>query len=133
MDRIFSCQSPPLMRLQNFFELLYSDQKAKAEKYGHVCGCPFSSVGSELAGVDQRIRGLCDQMMGVATKYRESAISDAMREGSVTVTDAAASARHLNSLILGVLLEARVKNSLDEVAQLTNQVFQFLGAKMMAA
>ena len=47
LDRIFSSQVAPLERLHHWCQFVYESQKEKAGKYGHVCGCPFASVGSE--------------------------------------------------------------------------------------
>ena len=48
MDHIFSPQVPPLERIQSFCRMIYADQQQKAEKYGHVCGCPYASVGAKV-------------------------------------------------------------------------------------
>src|SRR5580692_4631714 len=48
-------------------------------------------------------------LMNASRKYVESAIADAIREGSVTVKDPVAASLTMNSLLLGMMLEARVK------------------------
>ena len=133
MDRIFSPQVPPLQRIQNLCRVIYADQQEKAEKYGHVCGCPYASVGSEIATVDEKIRAKSEQLMNSKRKYFESAISDAIREGSVTVKDPATAARTLESLLIGMLVEARVNNDLKVLDVLESTVMDFLGAKTVAA
>jgi TetR/AcrR family transcriptional repressor of nem operon len=129
MDRIFSPQVPPLERLQNFCRLAYAIQKEKAEEYGHVCGCPYASVGSEVATLDEKIRVKSQQLMNSSMKYVESAIADAIREGSVTVKDPVAAARTVQSLLLGKLLEARVQNDLKVLENLESTIMDFIGAK----
>src|SRR5208282_3265975 len=84
MDGIFSAQVPPLERIQSLCRLIYADQQEKAEKYGHVCGCPFGSVGSEIATLDEKIRVRSEHLMNSGRKYIETAIADAIRDGSVT-------------------------------------------------
>jgi TetR/AcrR family transcriptional regulator, transcriptional repressor for nem operon len=133
MDGIFSPEVPPLQRIQNLCRVIYADQQEKAEKYGHVCGCPFASVGSEVATVDEKIRAKSEQLMSKKRKYFESAISDAIREGSVTVKDPATAARTLESLLIGMLVEARVQNDLKVLDVLESTVMDFLGAKAVAA
>src|SRR5580698_7236458 len=108
MDHIFSPQIPPLERIQSFCRMIYADQQQKAEKYGHVCGCPYASVGSERATLDEKIRAASEHLMNAGRKYVESAIADAIREGSVTVKDPVVAAQRLNMLIVGMLVEARV-------------------------
>lgn len=133
MDHIFSSQVPPLERLQGMCKLIYDIQKQKAEKYGHVCGCPYASVGSEIATLDEKVRAKSEQLMNASIKYVETAIADAIREGSVTVKDPVLAALTLNSLILGMLLEARVKNDLKVLESLETTVMDFLGAKVVGA
>jgi len=133
MDRVFSPQVPALERIQNWCQLIYADQKAKAEKYGHVCGCPYASVGSEIATLDEKIRAKSEQLMNSGRKYVESAIGDAIREGSVTVRDPVAASLTLLSLLCGMLVEARVKNDLKILDVLESTVMNFLGAKTVAA
>ncbi len=133
MDRIFSPQVPPLDRIHNWCQYIYEGQKQKAEKYGHVCGCPFASVGSEIATLDEKIRTASEHLMNSSRKYVESAIADAIREGSVTVKDPVAASMTLQSLLCGMLVEARVKNDLKVLDVLESTVMDFLGAKAVAA
>ncbi len=133
MDRMFSPSVPPLERIQNWLRTMYEIQKEKAEKYGHVCGCPFASVGSEIATQDEKIRGRLEALMNGCKKYVESAIADAIREGSVTVKDPVAAANSMNTLLLGMLLEARVQNDLKVLDGAETTVLDFLGAKAVAA
>ena len=133
MDQIFSPTVPPLERIQNWLSKMYDVQKEKAEKYGHVCGCPFASVGSEIATQDEKIRSRVEGLMNGCLKYVESAIADAIREGSVTVKDPVSAAQSMNSLLLGILLEARVKNDLSVLEGTETVVLDFLGAKAVAA
>jgi TetR/AcrR family transcriptional regulator, transcriptional repressor for nem operon len=131
MDRIFSPQVPPLERLQGLCRYIHAVQKEKAEKYGHVCGCPYASVGSEVATLDEKIRATSERLMNSSGKYIESAVADAIREGSVTVKDPAAASQTLGSLILGMLVEARVQNDLKVMDGLESTVMAFLGAQVV--
>jgi TetR/AcrR family transcriptional regulator, transcriptional repressor for nem operon len=133
MDRIFSPQVPPLERLQNFCQYIYETQKEKSEQYGHVCGCPYASVGSEIATLDEKIRAKSEHLMNSGRKYVESTIADAIREGSVTVKDPVAAAVTLQSLLCGMLVEARVQNDLKVLENLEATVMNLLGAKAVAA
>ena len=131
MDRIFSPQAPPLQRIHNLCLAIYADQHEKAEKYGHVCGCPFASVGSEVATVDEKIRAKSEQLMSWKRKYFESTIADAIREGSVTVKDPVIAARTLESLLLGMLVEARVQNDLKVLENMESTILDLIGAKVV--
>jgi len=129
LDGIFSPQVPPLERIQNYCRLMYEVQKERAEKYGRVCGCPFSSVGSEVATLDEKIRAGSERLMNANRKYVESAIADGMRDGSITVKDPVAASLTLQSLLHGMLMEARVQNNLKVLEGLESTVMDYLGAK----
>ena len=133
MDRIFSPLVPPLERIHNFCEHIYKVQKEKAGHYGHVCGCPYASVGSEIATLDEKIRAKSEQLMNSGRKYVESTIADAIREGSVTVKDPVAAAQRLNTYLLGILLEARVQNDLKVLEGMESTIMDYIGAKTVPA
>jgi TetR/AcrR family transcriptional repressor of nem operon len=133
MDRIFSSQTPPLQRLQNWCQYVYDTQREKAEKYGHVCGCPYATVGSEIATLDEKIRAKSEHLMNAGRKYIETAIADAIREGLVAVNNPVTAAMTLQSLLLGMLVEARVQNDLKVLENLEATVMNILGAKEVAA
>jgi TetR/AcrR family transcriptional repressor of nem operon len=133
MDRIFSSQVPPLERIHLWCQYMYEVQREKAEQYGHVCGCPFASVGSEIATLDEKIRAKSEFLMNACSKYVESAIADAIREGSVTVKDPVATSLTLQSLLLGMLVEARVQNDLKVLDNMELTILNFIGAKAVSA
>ena len=112
---------------------MYEVQREKAEQYGHVCGCPFASVGSEIATLDEKIRAKSEFLMNACSKYVESAIADAIREGSVTVKDPVATSLTLQSLLLGMLVEARVQNDLKVLDNMELTILNFIGAKAVSA
>ncbi|HEX4119518.1 MAG TPA: TetR/AcrR family transcriptional regulator [Verrucomicrobiae bacterium] len=133
MDHIFSPQVPPLERIRNMCKYICEVQKEKAEQYGHVCGCPYTSVGSEIATLDEKIRAKSEQFMNCSRKYVESAIADAIREGSVTAKDPVAAAQRINMLIIGMLVEARVQNDLKPLEGMESMIMDYIGAKTVPA
>lgn len=132
LDRIFSSQVPPLERLQRFCQYVCDRQAEKAREYGRVCGCPYASIGSELATQDEQIRLKSEELIGRGRKYFESAIADAIRQGLVSVTDPHIAAQRVHSIILGMLVEAKVQNNLDVLRDLDTSVMALLGAKAIA-
>ncbi len=129
LDRIFSAQVPALERIQNWCQYIYEGQKQKAEKYGHVCGCPYASVGTEIATQDEKIRIKSEHLMHCGRKYVENAIADAIREGSVTVKDPVTASQRVYSVCLGMLVEARIQNNLDILRDLEPTILGLIGAK----
>jgi TetR/AcrR family transcriptional repressor of nem operon len=133
MDRIFSPQVPPLERIHLFCQYIYETQREKAEKYGHVCGCPYASVGSEIATLDEKIRAKSQFLMNSGRKYVECALADAIREGSITTKDPVLAAQRLHSMVLGMLVEARVQNDLKVLEGMESTILDSIGAKAVAA
>ncbi len=133
MDRMFSAQVPPLERLSRWCEYIYKWQKAKSEKYGHVCGCPYSSIGAEIATQDDKIRVAAEALMERGTKYLRSALADAIREGAVAITDPVDAAKQLNSYVLGTILQAKVHNDVEMLKNLEPTVLAIIRAKAAVA
>ncbi len=133
LDRIFSAQVPPLERLSRWCQYLYERQRQKATKYGRVCGCPYASVGSELATQDEKIRTKAQELFERNLKYLESAVVDAAREGLVHGSDPRVLAERAYSLALGMLLRAKVRNELKVLEQLEPALLDVIGAKAAVA
>jgi TetR/AcrR family transcriptional repressor of nem operon len=113
LDQIFSTQVSPLKRLTGFFEFVYKMQKEKQERYGFVCGCPYTSVGSEQGTQDQKLRKEIEHLFDLKKKYVESALQDALREKQIPECDAKEKANEIFAFYLGVLTQAKITNSLE--------------------
>ena len=133
LDRIFSSQVPPLERLQAYCRFIYERQVEKAAKYGRVCGCPYASIGSEIATQDEQIRLKSQELISCGRKYLESAIADAIRADLVTVKDPVLAAQRVQSMVLGALIEAKVQNNLEGLKDLETPIMALLGAKLVPA
>jgi TetR/AcrR family transcriptional regulator, transcriptional repressor for nem operon len=129
MDRIFSAQIPPLERLSGWCKYVYEGQKCKAAEYGHVCGCPYGSIGSEVATQDPKIRSKTDEIMSRSIRYLESTIADANREGVIHVGDPNRAAQSVFSFIVGSLTRAKIQNDVEILRDLEPTVMAILGAR----
>jgi len=129
MDRLFSPQVAPLERLSKWCEHVYQSQKEKAEKYGRVCGCPYASIGVELATQEDKFRAKAQELMARNTRYLESAIADAKREGLVGVENPKAAAQQVYSFVLGTLLQAKIQNDVEVLRALEPTVLAIIGAR----
>jgi TetR/AcrR family transcriptional repressor of nem operon len=128
LDRIFSPQIPPLERLELWCQHVVERQKHKAKKYGHVCGCPYVSLGTELATQDEKIRAKVQQMVDRSIRYVESAIRDARHQELISVEDPAAAAGRIYAMVLGILLQAKIRNNLAALQDLEPAVMEMIGA-----
>lgn len=132
LDAIFSPQLPPLERLSRWCDQVYKTQQSLCEKFGHVCGCPYANVGSELATLDDRLRAKSEELLGRGLRYLESAIADAQREGQIEVTDVRTAAMLLGSAVMGLTLQAKVQNDPEVLRDLEPTVMRLLKATATA-
>ncbi len=129
LDSIFSSQEPALSRFEKYCDLIISDQKSKREEFGKVCGCPACSLGSELSTQDERIRQKSDELMERFIRYLTSAVSALQTEGLIPQEDPKVVARQIYDYIMGLMLEAKIQNSLEALHRLKPGVFRILGLK----
>lgn len=132
LDAIFSPQLPPMERLRRWTAYVYESQKALCEKFGHVCGCPYANVGSELATLDDRLRSKSEELLGRGLRYLESAIGEAQHEGLVNVPDVRAAVLLLASTVMGMTLQAKVQNDPEVLRDLEPTVMRLLSATVKA-
>jgi TetR/AcrR family transcriptional repressor of nem operon len=129
LDRIFSAQRPPLQRISEWCAYIYEGQRCRARQAGAVCGCPYISVGVEVAMHDPKIRGKVTEMIERNLRYLETAISDARQQGHVRVSEVKTTAQWVYALSLGMIVQARVTNDLSVLKDLEPAVFRLLGVK----
>ena len=128
MDRIFSPQTPPLTRLHLWCQNTFERQKLKAEKYGHVCGCPYSSLGAELATQDEKNRAKAEELVDRTLRYLENALTEAKAQGLVAIADPRLAAKRVHSLVLGCLLHAKIRNRFADLEDLEPAVMDLIRA-----
>jgi TetR/AcrR family transcriptional repressor of nem operon len=132
LDKIFSPQLSPLERLDNYCRLIIRDQKEKYESFGKMLGCPFCSVGSELSTQDEKIRLKAEQMSRRMLKYIESIVRDLAAAGEIEAKDTTELAQEIGSYITGVLMQAKIENSVKHVERLQHGVMRLLGLKPLS-
>lgn len=135
LDARFSPSIEPLARLTAQLEFVYV--KAMEHKQaGKVLGCPVCSVGSEVCtqaaeavDVSAKIR----EIVGRKRRYYETAIRDAMAEGSIEAGDPVQKAQALVFLIEGAVSQARIMNDPELLRNLPAAGLDLLRAKSAPA
>ena len=130
LDRVFSPSVPPIERLRNFFAQVKGNQKSLHAETGCVLGCPFCSIGTELVGPgpdDGGLRAAIQELVRGKLCYLESALRDAMAEGSIPKGNAPALAKTLYLYIEGALAQARVQNDLRLLDDLEENGLRLIG------
>lgn len=113
-DRIFSAQTPPLTRFEQLADFFYNMQADAAAKHGQVCGCPFTSLGSEMAGQEDRIRQKLNELNKRYECYYENAIRDLIAEGLLPQeTNVKIKSKEIFTYLVGLLTIARIQNDLE--------------------
>lgn len=128
-ERIFSKQNPPLKRLELWCEYIRGIQKKRRAKYGHACGCPYTSVGGELATSDDKVRRTAQDLIERHVKYLTGAIEDAQREGLAQAGDAQLKAELVHSFVIGLLLRAKIYNDLKVLRHTEPAIMALIGAR----
>ncbi len=132
-DQTFSSQIPPLERLHNFCRGVADGQAEKYRSSGKVLGCPFCAAGSELSTQDENIRKKVEQMSARLMKYFEALVRDLAAEGWIEAKNPAERARELYFYFTGVLLQAKIENSLKGLERLEEGLLRLLNVKPVAA
>ena len=113
-DSIFSPATPPLQRFERMAETVIAKQAETLEKYGRVCGCSDTSLGCEMAGLEERIRAKFEDIAERKRRYYENALRDMIGEGLLPdTTDVKAMAQEIFIYLLGQMTMARIQNDLD--------------------
>ena len=113
LDEIFSPSRHPIDRFTTLIDFIYEKQEDMRIEYGHVCGCPFISIGSELAAQEEKI---CQKIADITKQkmsYFENALRDMIAMGLIDQnTDVILKAEEIYAFITGNLMLARIKNDL---------------------
>jgi TetR/AcrR family transcriptional repressor of nem operon len=129
-QRIFSAQNPPLKRLELWCDYIRAVQKLRHKKYDHVCGCPFTSVGGEMATQDKKIRFKTRDLIDSHVKYLTGTIAEAMNAGVAEMGDPEVKAQLVHAFVVGLLLRAKIYNNLKVLVHLDKAIFALIGAKI---
>lgn len=114
LDEIFSPSIPAVERYEKLADFIYEEQAKTQEQYGRVCGCPFATLGSEMAGQEETIRAKTDDVFKSCRRYHENALRDLIVDGLLEeAVDVNVRASEIETYIMGQLMMARIQNNLD--------------------
>jgi TetR/AcrR family transcriptional repressor of nem operon len=110
MMQAFAPEIPPLDRFDRFVQLGYEEQKKLKEETGHMPGCPFSNLASELSTQDEVIRAKLDGIFRDMIAPFEQALRDAIAEGLIPESDVTTTAEGIFAYFEGIVLLAKTRN-----------------------
>ncbi|HUC85061.1 MAG TPA: TetR/AcrR family transcriptional regulator [Candidatus Acidoferrales bacterium] len=127
-ESIFAKQIPPLRRLSLWCKYVFNVQKERRTRYGHACGCPYTSLGGELATRDPKVQHISQDLMERHVKFLLGAIDDAQREGQAAPGDARVKAELVHSFVIGLSLRAKIYNDLKVLRHMEPAILALIGA-----
>jgi TetR/AcrR family transcriptional repressor of nem operon len=114
MTPVFAANKPFARQIDDLADAIMRDNYASLEKYGRVCGCPLAALGSEMIGEEDRaISAKVEEMFDVARNFLVTAIANAVETGEIPPMDVEEKTKELHDFITGLMIMARVHNSLD--------------------
>lgn len=133
MDERFSPSRAPLDRFRIHLESFYKNQCEMKANSGKVLGCPVCSVGSEISTQEVDVSAKIRDILSRKRRYYESAIRDAIAEGSIEPCDPTQMAMSLMALMEGSVSQARIMNDTDVLKNLQTTLFEILKVKSHAS
>lgn len=127
IEQIFRPEVPPLDRFSELARGILVEQSEKSLELGHVSGCPFCSLGSELSGHDDEVRQAMLTFADRPLQLYAAAITEASQRGTIPPCDAQAKAHQIQAFIAGAMLEARLRNSLEPIRSIDTAIRSLLG------
>lgn len=127
LDETYSPANAPLERLSIHFDRVYQKTVESQQKCGCVCGCIFFGIGSEIYTDEPELLEKIKDYLARYSRYFESAISEAIADGSLKEMSPKETARILFNLHEGMLIQARIKNDPTVLLDLKVAAARLLG------
>ena len=129
LDALFSASVPPLQRLRSYCEFSRREQAELKAHHGSVLGCPLCTLGTEVSTQEKGLQRKIQAIMAYGEKYLETAIRDGHAAGLLEAPDAPGMARIIHAFHLGLMTQARIRNDLAVLRDMTRATFAILRAK----
>jgi TetR/AcrR family transcriptional repressor of nem operon len=118
IDRAFDSQLPPLERINLFCIMSIEMQCEIHQQTGHVYGCPFGNLATELSTQDETIRAKLDSQFAKLQNLFRAALQEAVDRGDAKNINVDATARAILAMFEGSMLLAKTHNDPDILRQL---------------
>ena len=129
MDEMFSASIEPLQRLRTYLAAIYPRSAATKARHGRMLGCPVASVGSEVGTQECSICSKTREIFARKRRYVESAIREAIADGSLEPGDPSKRTIVLTSFIEGMMFQARAMNDPEILKDLHEMGLEILRVK----
>jgi len=119
IDQAFSSTLPPLERLQRFFDLTVELQTNIHKETGHVYGCPYGNLATEMSTQDENIRVKLDKSFSSLLELISQTLQEAVDNNDLDdVNNVELTAQAMLAYFEGTILLAKTHNDPDILKQL---------------
>lgn len=118
IDKAFDPAVAPLERLTRFINLSIEMQLELHQQSGHILGCPFGNLATELSTQDETLRCKLDHQFDKLSALFRTALQDAVDNGDVVDIDVEATAQAILAMFEGTMLLAKTHNDPKILQQL---------------
>ena len=123
-SQAFSNDLAPLEQINKMVQLVYEFQQQTKQQTGHVLGCPFGNLATELSTTDEPIRKKVAQIFQRLQDAFVQLLEQAIIQGDVVNIDTEATATAMLAYFEGVLMMAKTQNDTDIIRRLLPAVAQ---------
>lgn len=106
----FDSDLPPPQRFERLIALAIARQEMVHRETGHVLGCPFGNLATEMATSDETIRGRIETVFSRLQGYLRDALRDGIERGDFPPLDVEATAAAMFAYFEGLMLLAKTRN-----------------------
>lgn len=129
VGRAFGKDIPPMQRFTRMADMVYQFQKEIAESTGHILGCPFGNLSTEMSTQDEEIRLKINEVFDSFQDITKQTLIEAVELGEIGDIDIDATAEAMYAYLEGVMLMAKTRNDAELIKTLAPAVADIRIAK----
>ncbi|HED16612.1 MAG TPA: TetR/AcrR family transcriptional regulator [Gammaproteobacteria bacterium] len=118
LDNAFKNDIPPLARLKRMAQMAYEFQKELQKQTGHVLGCPFGNIATELSTQDETIRKKVEHIFTKLQSGIKQVLVQAQEDECIEPFNTEATAEAMLAYFEGIVLLAKTRNDPEIIKQL---------------
>lgn len=118
LDLAFAPDIPPLARLGRLADMAYQFQAQLQHDTGHVLGCPFGNLATEMSTQEESIRSA---ILAIMTRFQgllRDTLAEAKAQHALDGVDIEATAEAMLAYFEGVMLMAKTANDAHVIQRL---------------
>lgn len=130
IQKMLTANASPKEKIKMMAQFIYDQQKQRFDEIGHVCGCPYASLGSEMSMQDETLRQAVERKLENAIRFIEQVLREAVEQKLIEDVQINEKAREMDVFIIGIMTTARVRNTLNLFkSDLENGLLRIAGLK----